>query len=68
MKKSISLPCILEEEENKIIKRQSFNDFFDLNLNGDVKYISYGQFLNIKKKTTREERQCAIKNHYYNKK
>ena len=40
MKKSISLPCILEGEENKIIKRQSFNDFFDLNLNGNVKYIS----------------------------
>ena len=39
---------------------------FNLNLNGDVKYISYGQFLSIRKETTREERQRAIKNYYYN--
>ena len=64
MKRSISISKNLEKTPIK--KGCSFNDFQNLELKGQVVYISYGQFLAIRKETTREERQRAIKNHYYN--
>jgi len=66
MIKSYSIPMNLENATLK--KGYSFNDFQDLELKGQVTYISYGQFLSNKKETTREERQRAIKNYYYNNK
>lgn len=69
MKRSISISKNLENTQKKGIKKgYSFNDFQDLELKGQVMYISYGQFLSIRKETTREERQRAIKNYYYNNK
>ena len=70
MKRSISISKNLENTqiEKAIKKGYSFNDFQDLVLKGQVVYISYGQFLSIRKETTREERQRAIKNYYYNNK
>lgn len=64
MKKSSSLSKNLENAQIK--KGCSFNDFQNLELKGCVKYLSFGQFLTIRKETTREERQRAIKNHYFN--
>lgn len=64
MKKSNSISMNLENFQ--IIKYNSFNDFHELELKGSVKYLSYGQFLAIKKETTKDERRRAIKNHYYN--
>ena len=64
MKKSNSIPMNLENFQ--IIKYDSFHDFHELELKGSVKYLSYGQFLTIKKETSRDERRRAIKNHYYN--
>tara|TARA_B100000035_G_scaffold308360_1_gene312897 strand:+ start:2682 stop:2861 length:180 start_codon:yes stop_codon:yes gene_type:complete len=54
--------CII----NEIKKGRSFNDFQNLELKGKVKYLSYGEFVTLKKNTTREKRQIAIRNHYYN--
>lgn len=51
---------------NLIKKGKSFNDFQNLELKGKVKYLSYGEFVTLKKNTTREKRQIAIRNHYYN--
>ena len=60
---------ILNMEEhiiNDIKKGKSFNDFQNLELKGKVKYLSYGEFLALRKNTTREKRQIAIRNYYYN--
>jgi len=67
MKRSNSLPNYLDiEYQQNIKKNKSFNNFCELDLKGCVKYLSYGQFLTVRKETTREERQKAIKNHYFN--
>ena len=68
MKRSRSISKNLESTQIKkeIKKGCSFSDFQNLELKGQVVYISYGQFLSIRNETTREERQRAIKNYYYN--
>ena len=65
IKKSLSLPNKLYELSN-IKKGQSFNDFGKLELNGKVKFLSYGNYLMKNKITTKEQRCRAIKNHYSN--
>tara|TARA_B100000886_G_scaffold340067_1_gene307770 strand:- start:18606 stop:18785 length:180 start_codon:yes stop_codon:yes gene_type:complete len=55
-----------EFADNNIKKGKSFNDFQNLELKGKVKYLSYGEFLTLRKNTTREKRQIAIRNYYYN--
>lgn len=52
--------------DNNIKKGKSFNDFQNLELKGKVKYLPYGEFLCKKKETTRQIRQIAIRNYYYN--
>lgn len=51
---------------NNFLKGKSFSDFQNLELEGSVKYLSYGDYLEKNKNTTREQRQKAIKNYYYN--
>lgn len=65
IKKSLSLPNKLYELSN-IKKGNSFNDFDKLELDGKVKFLSYGNYLMKNKETTREQRCRAIKNHYSN--
>ena len=65
IRKSISLPNKIYELSN-IKKGHSFNDFDKLELDGKVRFLSYGDYLMKNKITTKEQRCRAIKNHYSN--
>lgn len=49
-----------------IKKAQSFDNFNNLLLKGNLKFISYGDYLLQNKNATKIERQRALKNHFYN--
>ena len=66
MYKTKSLPSKLNCEGFYIRKEKSFDNFNDLILKGDLKYMSYGQYLMENQDTTRIQRQRALKNHFYN--
>ena len=66
MYKTKSLPSNLNCLELSIKKIKSFDNFNDLILKGQIKYISYGKYVNQNKNTTKKERQNALKNHFYN--
>ena len=55
------------EEVSVSVKSNSFHDFNDLILQGDVSFISFGTFLNKFPNSSKQKRLMATKNHYYNK-
>ena len=61
MYKTKSLPSNLNYLELSIKKVKSFDNFNDLILKGQIKYISYGKYVNQNKNTTKKERQNAFK-------
>ena len=57
----------LTEEVSVSVKSNSFHDFNDLILQGDVSFISFGTFLNKFPNSSKQQRLKAIKNDYYKK-
>lgn len=68
MYKTKSLSSNLDYLEKSIIKIKSFDNFNDLILKGQVKYMEYDDYVNQNKDTTKKGRQNALKNYFYNNK
>ena len=65
MIRSKSLP-IISSLVNNCKPNISYNDFSNLNLNGDQKFISFGTYVSRYKNTTKSKRQKVIGYFYKN--
>jgi len=61
MYKTKSLPSNLDYLEKIITKNKSFDNFNDLILKGQLKYIDYNNYENKNKITIKKERQNTLK-------